>query len=169
MSEITNQKRPASHRWAIGLFGFMTAGFAIFLLDLLRGRSGAAPGSYLSQIFILTVGAVGLVALVFGKRRRWAYYVGSGALAIWSARGAYSLVLYFHYFVTNGGSISTPYFNLAERDQPFVVQENIPLGQLLLMPMMFGLLIWLFTRFAFGRPSRANITASARWKKYDAG
>src|SRR5436190_21285135 len=84
MQETINQKRPASHRWAIGIFGFMTAGFVVLLLDLFRGRSGASPSPYWSLIVILSVGALALIALVLGGRRRWAYYAASGALGIWS-------------------------------------------------------------------------------------
>lgn len=138
----------------MGIFGFMTAGFAILLLGLLRGRSGVTPSPYWSQILILTIGALALGSLVLGGRRRWAYYVCSGALAVWSVRGVYTLGWYLYYFITRGGSVSTPFFHLAERDQPFVVQQHVPLGKQFLLAVMVGLLIWLFTRFAFGRPSR---------------
>jgi hypothetical protein len=155
MSDITNQKRPASHRWAIGIFGFMTAGFIVMLLDLFRGRSGSSPGPYWSLLAILSVGALASIALVLGGRRRWAYYVGSVALGIWSARGVYTMLWYLHHYLTRGSSVSTPYFHLAERDQPLVVQRGVPVAKQVLMFVAVGLLVWLFTRFAFGRPSRS--------------
>ena len=74
--------------------------------------------------------------------------------AVWSVRGVYTVLWYLYYFITRGGSVSTPYFHLAERDQPFVVQQHVPLGKQFLIAVMVGLLIWLFTRFALGRPSR---------------
>jgi hypothetical protein len=46
-----------------------------------------------------------------------------------------------------------PYFHLAQSDQPFVVQQQPPLLKQLLVPIMVGLFVWLFVRFAFGRPS----------------
>jgi len=155
MQETANQKRPASHRWAIGIFGFMTAGCVVMLLDLFRGRSGASPGPYWSLIVILSVGALALIALVLGGRRRWAYYVGSAALGIWSARSVYTVLWYLHHYITRGSSVSAPYFHLAERDQPLVVHQDVPVARQLLMVVAVGLLIWLFTRFAFGRPSRS--------------
>jgi hypothetical protein len=95
MPEAINQKRTASHRWAIGIFGFMTAGFVVMLLDLFRSRSGESPGPYWSILLILSVGALALVALVIGGRQRWACYVASGALVIVSARGVYTVLWYF--------------------------------------------------------------------------
>jgi hypothetical protein len=158
----TKQKRPASHRWAIGLFGFMTAGFVIFLVDMFRGRSGVTPGPYWSLIGILTVGALALVALVLGGRRRWAYYVCSGALAIWCARGIYTMLWYLRHFVTSGSSVGTPYFHLAERNQPFVAQQHVPMSKLFGVAVIVSLFIWLFTRFAFGQPSRRYYAFDAR-------
>ena len=133
----------------------MTAGFVVMLVDLFRGRSGASPSPYWSLIVILSVGALALIALVLGGRHRWAYYVCSGALAIWSARAVYTLLWYLRHFITRGSSISTPYFHLAERDQPLVVQQDVPVARQLLMVVALGLLIWLFTKFAFGRASRS--------------
>lgn len=132
----------------------MTAGFVVMLLDLFRGRSGASPGPYWSVILILSAGALALVALVIGGRQRWAYYVASGALAIWSVRGVYTVLWYLYYFVTRGSSVSIPYFHLAERDQPLVVQQGVPIAKQLMIVVMAGLMIWLFRRFAFGRASR---------------
>jgi hypothetical protein len=154
MSDTAKQKRPTSHRWAIGLFAFMTAGFAIFLMDMFRGRSGVAPGPYWSPIVILSVGAIAFAALVLGGRQRWAYYISSGALAVWAGRGVYTLLWYVYYFFVRGDSVSTPYFHLAERQRQFVVQQQVSMGKQLLIAVMVGLLIWLFVRFTFGHPSR---------------
>jgi hypothetical protein len=153
MNEITTHKRPASHRWAIGIFGFMTVGYAVFLLDIFRGRDGATLSPYWERVAFLSVGAIAFVALIFG-RRKWAYYVASWALAIWSARGFFSFLQYAHYFVVHGDLGWGPHFHLAERDQPFVESQKIPVSELPLMGLAIGLLIWLFVRFAFGIPSR---------------
>jgi hypothetical protein len=138
----------------IGIFGFLTAGFAIFLFDLLSGRSGASASSYVRQISILAVGALVFGALVLGGRRRWAYCVASGALAILCASGVYTLFWNLHHLLTRGIEASRPYFHLAERDKPFVVQQHLPLSKQLLAVVLVGLFIWLSTRFMFGRQSR---------------
>jgi hypothetical protein len=78
----------------MGFFGFMTAGFALFLLRMFRGDSGVTPGSYWGLIAILSLGALAFVALVLGGRRRWAYLICSATLAVWSARGTYVALWY---------------------------------------------------------------------------
>jgi hypothetical protein len=154
MSETRNFKRPASHRWAIGLLAFMTAGFILLLFDLFRGRSGKSPDAYWGVIAILSVGALALAALVLGKQRRWAYYLSAGSLAIWAGRGLYTVSLFVYDLLSGGSSLSSPYFHLAERDKPFVVQQHVPWDRQLLLTVTVGLLVWLFVRFTFGRPSR---------------
>ena len=133
----------------------MTVPFVVMILDFFRVRSGTSPSPYWGLLLILSFGALALVALTLGGRQRWAYYVGAGALAIWSARGVYTMLWYLHHFITRSSSVSAPYFHIAERNQPMVVQQDVPVATQLLMPVAVGLLVWLFTRVAFGRASRS--------------
>ena len=155
MTDSLKPKRPASHRWAIGILGFMTAVFIVLLIDLFSGRSGASPLPYWSLLAIHSVGAVGLVALVLGRRQQWAYYVATGSLGIWACRGVYTMSVRAYHLFFSGDSLSTPYFHLAQRDKPFAVQQHESLGRQFLMAVVVGLFIWLFIRFAFGHPSRS--------------
>lgn len=156
MPENGKLKRPTSHRWAIAILGFVTAGFAIFLIDLFTGRSGVSPKQYWSLLAILSVGALAFLSLVFGGSRRWAYYVSAVSLGIWVARSLYTLSIYvYHFTVGGGGPVSKPYFHLAERDKTFVIQEDMPLSRQFMLVVIVGLWVWLFIRFTFGRPSRS--------------
>jgi hypothetical protein len=60
-----------------------------------------------------------------------------------------------YYFLKGNAPLVVPYFHLAERDKPFVVQQHIPLATQLGMPVATGLLVFLFWRFAFGQQSRS--------------
>ena len=60
-----------------------------------------------------------------------------------------------YYLLFSGDSVSTPYFHIAERDKPFVVQQQESFGRQFFLVVALGLFIWLFIRFAFGRPSRS--------------
>ena len=132
----------------------MTAGFIVLLIGLFSGRSGASPQPYWVPLAILAVGAVGLVALVLGRRQQWAYYVAVGSLGIWVCRFVYTMCVRAYYLFSGGSSI-TPYFHLAQRDKPFIVQQQESLGRQSLMIVFLTFFIWLFIRFAFGRPSRS--------------
>jgi len=155
MTDSLKPKRPASHRWAIGILAFMTAAFIVLLIDLFSGRSGANPQPYWIPLAVLAFGAVGLAALVLGRRQQSPYYVAAGSLGIWACRGVYTMSVRAYHLLFSGGSFSTPYFHLAERDKPFVVQQHESLGRQFLMAVALGLFIWLFIRFTFGRPSRS--------------
>src|SRR5262245_41878122 len=154
MTDPLKPKRPASHRWAIGIFAFMTVAFIVLLIELFSGRSGTSPQPYLIPLVVLAIGSLGLMALVLGRRQQWAYYVAAGSLGIWVFRGVYTMSVRAYYLFI-GGSVSTPYFHLADRDKPFVVQQHESLARQFLMLVGLGLFIWLFIRFAFGRPSRS--------------
>ncbi|MDR3460662.1 MAG: hypothetical protein P4N60_24800 [Verrucomicrobiae bacterium] len=155
MPEIKTPKRPASHRWAIGIFAFITLEFIVFLLDIVRGRPGADLSKYWIPVACLAAGALALFALVFGGRQRWAYYLTAGTFALWLVRAIYILSLYVADFISGRTGITAPYFHLEERDQPFVVQQTVPLTKQVMMAVMLGLLVWLFYRFTFGRASRS--------------
>lgn len=133
----------------------MTVGFIIFVFDLLTGRSGVSPRSYWAVIVILAVGAVALASIVLGGRSRWAYYIGSCSLGIWSIRAVYTLSWYAYRHLSGQGTPTTPYFHLAERDKPFMVPRHVSSGRELLIAILVGLMVWLFIRFTFGRPSRS--------------
>ena len=59
------------------------------------------------------------------------------------------------YLLFRGRSVFIPYFHLAERGKPFVVQQQESLGKQVWMVVSLGLLIWLFLRVTFGQPSRS--------------
>ena len=147
-------KRPASHRWAIGLYGFMTAGFVIFLINAMAGRSGAGLAQNWYPVLVLSVGVVALVALVLAGREKWGYYVASASLAVWTIRAVYTSCWYVHHLLFSGTPTVTPYFNLVEGHKPFVVPQQMSPARQVLIFALTGLLVWLFIRFTFGRPSR---------------
>src|SRR5258708_2709591 len=154
MPESEKLKRPASHRWAIGIFAFTTAAFVIFLIDAIAGRSGASPRRYWLPIAFLSVGALALFSLIFGGRQKWAYYVTSASLATWAVRAIYTSSLYAYNLVCHGPPLGIPYFHLLERDKPFVVQQHMTLARQIMVLVVTGLTLWLFLRFTIGRQSR---------------
>lgn len=151
MSQKTKLKRPASQRWAIGIFAFLTIAFVIFLIDVIKGRSGASPMKYLPEIVELSFCPLALFALLFGCRQKWAYYVTSVLLASYALNLVYRSLVSVYYVFYKGSSVSISWFNLVERDKPFVEEQDIPM---ILTPVAAGLLIWLFLRFTIGRQSR---------------
>jgi hypothetical protein len=152
--EKSKLKRPASHRWAIAISAFMTLGFVVFLFDVINGRSGSTPSQYWPQISVFSFFALAFCCLLFGGRRKWAYYVTSALLACYSLRVIYSCLWYVCYFLTDKAPLSLPYFHLAERDQTFAVQQTIPAAKQILTFVAAGFVVWLCLRFTIGRPSR---------------
>ncbi|MDB6123588.1 MAG: hypothetical protein JWQ71_2581 [Pedosphaera sp.] len=157
MPENAKLKRPASHRWTIGITAFMTIGFVLFLINIIMGRSGATSTirQYWPVMAFLSFCALALLSLLFGGRQKWAYYVTSAFLAIWAFRGVYTSFLYAYYFIFTTSPLNTPYFHLAEQNQPFVVQQHVSGVKQIMVAVAAGLLIWLFLRFAIGRQSRS--------------
>ncbi len=155
MPQSKKNKRPASHRWAIGILAFMTVHFVVFLNDVITGRSGASPKQHVLVFAFFGVGALALFSLVLGRRKRWAYYVTSGSLAIWAGQAIYAASLLAYHILVNGGPLIAPYFYLSQRDKPFVVEEHFTMSRQVLVIVAVGLLVWLFIRFTFGHPSRS--------------
>ncbi len=147
-------RRPASHRWAIGIFSVMTLPFVILMVDVFSGRSGATPKQYSLILAFLSVGTIALFCLVLGGRRRWVYYVSSCSLAVWAARATYVLSLHIYYFLVGAPSVRIPYFHLLQRDKPLAVEQTVAIGRQISLAIGVGLLVLLFVRFTFGRPSR---------------
>lgn len=153
MLETQNVKRPASHRWAIGILGFISCGFIVILIDLLRGRSGATFAQYSSELIILSMCFLTFCSLVIGGQRIAAYYTTAVGLGALSVRAIYVLGLYARIYL-KGHVTSHTYFHIAERGRPLAEQQAsaaIPFG----VPVMTCLFILLFCRFAFGRQSRS--------------
>lgn len=148
----TRAKRPASHKWAIACLCITTFGFIIFVVDISSGRA-RANSDYWIPLAILFFGAVALVGLRFGGQRKWAYYVVSGFFAAAVVRSIY--VCCWHlYYIAAGMGVRLPYFNLARRDRPFVVEQHVSSTKQLMVFVVTALTILLFVRIAFGRPSR---------------
>lgn len=131
----------------------MTLGFAVLTIDLFSGRSDANPSRYAALLLMLSFFPLTLLSLLFGRRRKWVYYFAAVMLGLFVCRALYSSSLYV-YWMLHKHPVSQPYFHLAERDKPLVVNQEMPVVQQMLVPLATGLLIWLFVRFTFGRPSR---------------
>jgi hypothetical protein len=149
-------KRPTSHVFVIGFLSFMTVGFAIFLLDLANGRSGASSSFRQNWLVIVFLGggAFALSCLIVGGRHRWAYYVTSGLLGLWALRGLNTAITYAWLFASGKRPASTPYYHLAERHKPLVEQQQITPARALLIAAVVTFIVWLFLRFTFSRASR---------------
>jgi hypothetical protein len=152
----TPGKRPASHWWVIGISGFMTLGFVCFIINIITGRASVSPiTQYWRVLAFLSCCALTLISILLGRRQKWTYYVTSALLAAYTFRAIYTSFLIARYFIFTGASYHIPYFHLAEGDKPFVVQQQISSSKQILMIVATGFLIWLFLRFAIGRPSRS--------------
>jgi hypothetical protein len=152
MSEPTKTKRPASHRWLIGICVFMTLGFAVLLIDVFSGRSGVHPSSYWPLMAMLSFFPLTLFAVFLGRRQKWVYYFAAVMLAILGCRALYVSSLHV-YSIYKKSPVVTPYFHLAQREKPLVVNQEVPVVKQILIPVATGFLILLFFRFTFGRQS----------------
>src|SRR5262245_20065542 len=141
MSEAEKLRRPASHRWAMGLFGVMTAGFVLFLLNAIAGRPDASLGKYWFVVAIDSAGAIALLSLLLAGRQKWGYYVVSVSLAVWTLRAIYTSCWKFYYLLFNKSPIVIPHFNLAVQDKPFVVAEQVSAPKLILTILLTGLMV----------------------------
>lgn len=144
-----------SHRWAIGIFGFISLGFVILVIDVFAGRSGATLGQYASPLLMLSVCFLVFCTLVVGGRHMCAYYITSVCLAALSLRSIYVLFLYGKYFLKGHTALSVTYFHLAERGKPFATEQHMSVARQLIVLVMTGLVTLLFLRFTFGRQSRS--------------
>ena len=153
MPEAEKLKRPAAHRWAIGLLCFMTVTSVIFLTDSSTARGGANSTRYWIGLACLCGSLFTLFCLVVGGRHRWAYYVTSGVLGIWALRGICNLFLFAWLFAFGKRPAFTIYSH-PERVNPSLVRVAT-LSSYVIIPLMIALTVWLFVRFTFSRESRS--------------
>jgi hypothetical protein len=150
-----NSKRPQSHYWVIGIFGFITLGAAIFISELLIGGSSISLGSSWDRVLVFLMGGLAVFSLLLGGRRRWVYYISSVALVVWLLRLFYTWLWYFERFLSGGGTISAPDIHMFEQGQPLVTHHDLHIGrQFLFESIGIALFVWLLVRFISGKPSR---------------
>jgi hypothetical protein len=157
MTEEQKPKRPAAHVWVIGLLSFMTAGFVITLVGVATGRSSGSLNfrqNWLPLAF-LSAAAFALFCLIVGGRHRWAYYITSRILGIWTLRGIYNVLVYAWLLAFGKRPLNINYFHFSERGQPFYVQQLMFIANYLAMPATVALIVWVFVRFTFTRESRS--------------
>ena len=92
--------RPASHRWVIALFGFMTFGFALVLLRAFLDRS---LDEFL-RLPVLVASIIGIIVAFFsiclGRRHRWVYYLASSVLIFFAARSIQAVCLFGSFWLS---------------------------------------------------------------------
>jgi hypothetical protein len=161
MPEAEKLKRPAAHRWVIGLLCFMMAASVIFLTDSSTGRGGANSTRYWIVLAVLCGCLFTLFCLIVGGRHRWAYYVTSGFLGILAIRGVYSLIQFLWLFAIGKSPGHTlfpqnaAFSQLTASVRPFFVQQVMFFSYQLIMPGIVGLFVWTFMRFTFTHESRS--------------
>lgn len=129
--------KPASHRWVIGLFGFMVFGFCMILLRSLFGRS-LDDFLKLPVLLMAMIGTfVALFSMCLGGRRRWVYYLNAAMLIYFAARSIQTAWVFGSHWLSA---------------QPG--RTTLSLGEMLsyvAVGVLLNLIAW---RFVLGCPSR---------------
>jgi hypothetical protein len=159
---LQKPRRPLSHNFVICYLCLLTATWAIILVMVVSGRSGASFKLYWLPITFLTGAAFALFCLLVGGRHRWAYYVTSVVTGVWTLHGVYKMIANIWLFASGTGPITAPYFHLAERHRPYSNWQLLAIAQQLIAAAVAGALVWLFVQFTFGAESRGYFQLKKR-------
>lgn len=155
MPETVKLKRPSAHRWVIGFLCIMTVAFISNLADAATGRTGESLRQIWRNLAFSSGGAFALFCLIVGGRHRWAYYVTSGVLGVWTLRKIYHLLLVAWLLAFGKKPLNVNIFHFDARDQPFYSQQLMSIVNHLALPASLALIGWMFFRFTFTRESRS--------------
>jgi hypothetical protein len=139
MSADIKPRRPQSHYWVMGWFGFMTFSYIVILASFLAHRSGEPLGRYLGLIVWPIIYATGSISIVAGGRRRWSYYVVSACFILLTAYSIYYQTIRLYHLLSGN----------APQDEPYFVVRQFA------YPLLFIGWVYLAARFILGKPSRA--------------
>ena len=143
---LIKMKRPACHRWALGIFGFVTFGFIVVMVAAIKTATVGNTLKFPDILAIFVLSSITFLGLIVAGRKKWAYYLGSFCLAIWCIRGVQNSYFYLAHWKTIGSK--------------GVNGSQFPLTYGIMIPALTIACLFLFWRFTFGHASRSYYRAS---------